>query len=663
MVKETIFILILALAISLPLSYFFIKLRLPTLISFILAGTIVGPVGLSLIRDTHSIEGIAELGVILLMFLLGIEFSLKKLITYRKEVLVGGLLQVLLTGLIMTVFMKFLGYSIKFGLFFGFLIAFSSTAVVLKILMDRGELNTPYGRYCFGILLFQDLFVIGVMVFLPLLSRESFSLFSFIKPLLKSLIIIIILLAISLKIIPFLIEEVVKTRSREIFLITIFLLSLGTAFGSYKLGLSMSLGAFLAGMVISESDYIYQIMAELKPIKELFMIVFFISIGMLFDPSILFQYPFLTVFSFFFIFLLKTSILFVIVWFLSKNFRISLLSAFYLFQIGEFSFVLAMEGKKLSLFPSEFFYQLFIGISILTLMATPFVIEGSNRYGDFFLKRFSFGHFKFRKRLKGEREEKWKDHTIIVGFGMCGKNVAYSLKLLKIKYLILELNPFTVRKYKNQEPIYFGDATHPEILRKFGIERAKVLVIAIGDALSNRKIIQIARQLNPKLYILTRSQFVKDIEALLTLGADEVVSEELEASIQLFTKILEYYKVPKNVIQELRENLHKEHYLVLRKKEVLPSLKFWKESLSELFNLETYLVKEESSLIGFSIKEINLRAKTGATILAIQRGEELLINPSPDTIIQKGDILILTGEDKNLNKAFEYLDNFYSVIY
>ncbi len=659
MLQEFLSTLLLAFLVALPISYLSARLKLPPLVGFLLSGLLVGPAGFSLVKDPHLIENLAELGVIFLMFLLGVEFSLKKLLAYRKEVLWGGLLQVFFTlGVTSLLSFLFLKKPLPQSLFYGALIAFSSTAVVLKLLMERGELNSPYGRYIFGILIFQDLSVILVMLFLPLLAGEGVSYTLILLTLTKSFGILVGIFLVSFRLVPFLLDMVMKTRSREIFLISLFLIALGTALLSYKLGLSMALGAFLAGIIISESDYAYQVMAEVKPLKDLFMALFFISVGMLLDPKVLLDNPLLSLSSFGLVVLLKVGIIFGVVMFLSKNMRLSLLSSLYLFQIGEFSFVLALEGEKLGLFSSEAFYQLFIGISILTLLATPFVVTSAHRFSEFLLRRILPQKLGLIQKIREREEEHLSGHTVVVGYGICGKNVVYGLKLLKIPYIILELNPANVRIYKKKgEPIYFADATHPEILKKFGLERARALVVAISDHIAVRKIIQVARTLNPHLYIIARTQFVTEIDELLMLGANEVVPEEFEASIELFIRVLEFYKIPQNLLKELTDELRKGHYQALRKEGPLPLVDIPTEEWWRILNFENYLIKEGSPLTGLSIKNLDLRAKTGATILAIQRNKEILLNPSPDILLQKGDILILTGRKEDLRKAMEYLEN------
>jgi len=639
----------------------FVNLKISPVIGFLLTGVIIGPSVLGFITDSHLIETLAELGVVFLMFLIGVEFSIKKLLAYRKEILIAGLLQVILTILMVlgiTVF--FLKKTPQIGIFFGSLVAMSSTALVLKILMDRGELTTSYGRVCFGILIFQDLCVILLMLFLPILSGEKGSIKDISLILAKSLIILGITFLAALYLFPIILHQIVKTRNRELFLMTILVLSLGTAFFSYKLGLSLALGAFLAGLIISESEYALQTIAEIKPIKDLLMAIFFVSVGLLLKPHFLLNNIKLTIFVVLFILFIKFVGIFLSTLAISKSLRISLLTSFMLSQTGEFSLVLALEGKKFGLLEKNW-YQIFIGSSIVTLFLTPFLINWSHRLTDLFLEKISYKSYLRLKRKKEKRKEEkisLKDHTIVVGYGVGGQNIVYGLKTLKIPYVIVDLNPNTVKTYKKRgEPIFFGDATNVEVLRKLGVERAKALVIVIGDHIASRKITLLARKENPNLYIIVRTRFVAEIEEFVKLGANEVIPEEFEASIEIFAKVLHYYKVPRNIIFDLLENVRKNHYKAFRTpdKPILGSI----ENLEFLKTIatETYLIKKNSPLIGLSLKSLDLRSKTGATIIAIKRNEEFIVNPQANFILKGGDVLVLIGNENQLNKALVFLED------
>jgi len=664
MVIETLNAIVLAFAFALGLAFLFLRLKLPVLTAFLCAGLFVGPSGLNLIKDPHSVEAIAEIGIILLMFIIGIEFSVKKLLAYRKEVFLAGFLQVILTKIFSgLLYLTLIEFSIQVAIFFGLFISFSSTAVVLKILTDRGELNTPHGRYIFGILIFQDLTVIFAMLLLPLLAYESLQPLKAVFKILKALGILGIILLLALKIVPVVIDLVAKTRSRELFLITIFLISLGVAVFSHKLGLSLSLGAFIAGLAISESEYSYQTIAEVKPLKDLFMALFFITIGMLLAIPTLVENFWQSLFTLLFIFCIKTLVVFFVVYLLNKNLRTAFLSSFYLFQIGEFSFVLLLEGQKLNLL-SPTVYQILLASSVLTLFLTPFVIEIADKLTDRFLRTFRGKHIGLVIKKHTKAHLRHTHRAIILGFGICGRNVAKALKLLDIPYVVIELNPKTVKSYRQKgEHIFFGDATNPEILLKHGIKSAELLIVTITDPIAVRKVVKLARDLNPNIFITARTKFVAEMDELFKLGANEVIPEEYEASIALFEKTLRYFKTPINVISELILDLKSERYEALRTEKVARFKEVSPEEVLKNLTFETYLVKKGHPLVGITLRALNLRAKSGATVIAIKRGNELTVNPQPDTPLKEGDILVLIGSEPQISHALYYLETPYEGMY
>jgi CPA2 family monovalent cation:H+ antiporter-2 len=664
MLVDTLNAIVLAFAFALILAFLFLKLRLPVLTAFLCAGLIVGPSGFNLIKDPHVVESIAEIGVILLLFIIGIEFSVKKLLAYRREVFVAGLLQVVLTSIFSSLFyFTLVAPNIKVAIFFGLFISFSSTAVVLKILTDRGELNTPHGRYIFGILIFQDLTVVLAMLLLPMLADESLTLSEVFFKIFKAFGVLAILLLLALKLIPTFLELVIKTRSRELFLISIFLTSLGVAVFSHKLGLSLSLGAFIAGLAIAESEYAYQTIAEVKPLKDLFMALFFITIGMLLSIPTISQNPLQALIVLLFIFVLKTMVVFLVVYLLNKNLRTAFLSSFYLFQIGEFSFVLLLEGEKLNLLNPDV-SQILIASSALTLFLTPLVIGVADKMTDRFLKIFRAKHKDLVRREHEKPHHKHLHRAIILGFGICGRNVAQALKLLDVPYAVIELNPNTVQRYRKRgEHIFFGDATNPEILIRYGVKSAELLIITITDPVAVRKVVKLAKELNPSIFIITRTKFVAEIDELLKLGANEVIPEEYEASIALFEKTLRYFKIPLNVINELVSDLKSEHYEALRTEVITKLKKVHPEELLKKLTFETYLVKPGHPLVGITLRALNLRAKTGATVIALKRGDELIVNPQPEIVLKEGDLLVLIGSEPQINRALYYLESPYEGMY
>lgn len=635
------------------------KLNIPSIVGFLIAGVILGPYGFQLIRDVHEVEILAEIGVILLMFTIGLEFSLKNLMMLRYQVLGSGFIQVALTTLVVTVMsFFFLKLKINSAIFDGFLVALSSTAIVIKLLMDKAEINSPHGRTSVGILIFQDLCVVPFMLLIPILAGNSGNLIDIAFTMFKSFIILGIVLIAARWAVPFILHEIVKTRSRELFIITIVLLCIGTAFFTSKLGLSLALGAFLAGIIISESEYSSQAISDILPFKESFIGLFFISIGMLMDTNFLKDNIITVLLAVILIIILKTIITTIASKFTAQPLRISLLSGFYLSQIGEFSFVLALAGKKMGLL-EESGYQIFLSASIITMLLTPFIIGIAPRISEYLITNLptkSFEKIK-KRRQKDDFPQKKSDHVIIIGFGINGTNLAKVLKESGIPYVVLEINANTVRKMKKKgEPIYYGDGTSPEILHKLGIHKAKVLVIAISDPSATRRIVQISRQENKHIYIIVRTRYVLEVDELLKLGANEVIPEEFETSIEIFSRVLHHYHIPKNVITEHIENIRKNCYRAFR------TIELPKKHLSDRIDFlktietETYLIKENSNIDGYSIKELELRKITGVTIIAIQRGNEIYQNPSPEFVLKKNDILLFIGKRIDIDRAIDYLE-------
>jgi CPA2 family monovalent cation:H+ antiporter-2 len=636
------------------------RLRIPSIVGFLIAGVILGPHGFQFIKDVHEVELFAEIGVILLMFTIGLEFSLRNLMMLRTHVLGSGTIQVILTVIAVAIMSYFcLNQRVNEALFDGFLIALSSTAIVMKILMDRAEINSPHGRTSVGILLFQDLCVVPFMLLIPILSGNSGSLKDIALTMFKSFALLSAILITARWAVPFILHEIVKTRSRELFIITIILLCIGTAFFTSKLGLSLALGAFLAGIVISESEYASQAIADIMPFKESFIGLFFISVGMLMDITFLRENIPTVLGAVFSIIIIKSGVTSLASQITGQPLRISLLSGLYLSQIGEFSFVLALAGKRAGLL-EEYGYQTFLSASVITMLLTPFIIIASPRISEYLISTLPFKSFERikRKRTKEEVSTKKSDHVIIVGFGINGRNLARVLKESEIPYVVLEMNANTVRKMKKRgEPIYYGDGTSAEILHKMGIHRAKVLVIAISDPAATRRIVQIARKEAPSIHIIVRTKYIAEVDDLIKLGANEVIPEEFETSIEIFSRVLHHYHVPRNVITEHIENIRRDHYSALRTVELPGKHLAERQEFLKDIETETYLIKEHSHIDGHTIKELHLRAETGVTIIGVQRGEEIVANPSPDFVLRTGDVLLLIGKKKDINNAIEYLES------
>ena len=634
------------------------KLKIPSLIGFIIAGIIIGPHGVGLIKDIHFIQILAEIGVILLLFTIGIEFSMTKLFRIKKAVLGGGGAQVLLTIGISAALTYLAIGNINKSLFFGFLYALSSTAIVLKLLTERGEVDSPHGHTMVGILIFQDLCIVPLMLLIPALSGDGIDIIDVGAKMGKAAVIIAVVLLSSRWIVPALLHQVVRTKSRELFLTTIILLCLGIALLTSRFGLSLALGAFLAGLIISESEYAHQGISDILPFKDSFMGLFFVSIGMLMDTGFVLENGIRIAEVVALIFILKIITGTVSALLIGNSLRTSVLTGLGLAQIGEFSFVLAVAGKASGLI-SEEFYQIFLSSSVVTMIITPFMLNAAPSASEWIAAR------PLLKKLSGKRKtpegegspRKKHDHVIIVGFGLNGRNLGKVLKEAEIPYVVLEMNSDTVREMRKKgEPIYYGDGTSQEILHKLNIEKARLLVIAISDPVSTRRIVSIARHANQQIYIIVRTRYLIEVDDLKSLGADEVIPEEFETSIEIFSRVLHRFSFPRNTILDMVNKIRINSYTALRSVELPRRHLFEKYEWLPEIEIDGYRVGEGSHLDEKTIKELQVRKKTGVTIIAVRRGKTVHTNPEPDFRLKAGDFLLYTGDRENMNTALNYFN-------
>jgi len=448
------FVIIFSVAIG--INFLFHRLRIAPIVGYLIAGVLLGPSMLAIVKDVGLIEVLAEVGVILLLFLIGIEFSIDELIRINRAVFVGGFLQVFLTTVVVVLISLNFGISIEKGIFFGLLVAMSSTAIVFKLLSDRGEMDSPQGRISAGILIFQDLSVVAIVLLLPMLGGTSgFSAFNVLLNVFWALAVVGLVIVVSRFVIPLLLNNVVKIHSRELFLISIVLICFGTAWLTSLVGLSLALGAFLAGLVISESEYGHQAFSEILPLKDIFSILFFVSIGMLLDVNSVIRNPLFVLLGVLSILVIKFAAGTLIPVVLGYPLRIGVLVGVALSQIGEFSFVLSKEGINLGLFSGDE-YQVFLASAIITMVFTPFMIQGSGRFSEYFERLPISNSLKFgRFREDVLKRAELKNHVIIVGFGLNGRNVSRVLSASDIPYVVLELNPETVRIEKKRGFLFY----------------------------------------------------------------------------------------------------------------------------------------------------------------------------------------------------------------
>ncbi len=520
------------------------RARQSTIVAYLLTGMLVGPSGLGLITNRDAIELMAEVGVVLLLFTIGIEFSLRKLLRMRQVVLGAGSRQVGLTALAVFSLALVAGLSWRQGLLWGFLVAASSTAIVLKLLFDRQELESPHGRAILGVLLFQDLCVVPMMAVIPALTAPSAEVgLSILFALGRSLALVGVILLAARYFFPLLWHQIAFLRNKEIFLLATIFFSLGTAYLSAAVGLSLAIGAFLAGLALSESEYAHQILSDILPFRDSFNSLFFISIGMLLNLEFVRSQWMLVSGVAAGIFALKALSGMTAVLTLGFPLRMSLLVGLGLAQVGEFSFILLRQGRGLNLV-EESAYQLFLAATVITMILTPIVIQTAPRLAARLPELPALRRF-FPEPAEPELEQQappLRDHVIVCGYGLNGRMSARVLRQAGIAYLVLDMNPENVhRAAAAGEPIFFGDGSKREILDKAGAGRARAIVYAISDPFALERAVSAARAANPRMQIIARTKRLEDTAPLERAGADEVVAEELEAADEIIIRLLKLF--------------------------------------------------------------------------------------------------------------------------
>ncbi len=658
--KEVVIILGLSVLIIL----IFQRIKMPSILGFLLTGIVAGPHGLSLINASHEVEILAETGIIFLLFVIGIEFSLKSLLKIRNTVLIGGSLQVGGTILFTAIGSYWLGLPYEQSIFMGFLISLSSTAIVLKMLGERGVMKTPQGRIALGILIFQDIIVVPMILVTPLLTGNSDNLLMTLLLMMGKFALVIGLLILLAKfVVPVILFYVVKTRSQELFILTTVVLCFATAWLTSSVGLSLALGAFFAGLIISESDYSHQATANILPFREIFISFFFVSVGMLLDVQYFLQNIGLMIVLTIAVILLKMTIVTLTVLFKKYPFRIALISAFTLFQVGEFAFLLSTVGIRNELITNEV-YQKFLVVSILTMALTPFLIGYAEPLADRLIKawlpepvRRRLSTYQQGKKYIKPDDDDLHDHLVIVGYGINGHNLARTAKQTKIPYVIIEFGQeqFDEAKQENH-PVIFGDATHPHILEQAHIHKSRVVVISISDAEAAKKIVTVVRESCETAHVIVRTRSIKDIDETLRLGADEVIPEEFETSIEIFTKVLKRYLVPFDEIQSFITNIRAHNYeLLSRAGDDKHHPSPVQMHIPDMVIASLPVQQEDNKIVGKSIVESGLKNNYNVTVLAIRRKGKYITKIEPAMTIEPDDMLYLFGSPANISRVNKYL--------
>lgn len=640
--------LVLTYAVALVLVVVLARVRVPSVVAFMLAGVAAGPGAMGIISTPEEVEMLAEIGIVLLLFTVGLDFSLAAMKQIWRTILAAGTLQIVGTAALTGAVLYAAGLtSMRLAVFVGLFVALSSTAIVLKGLAERNELSSPHGRLSVGILLLQDLAIVVLLLLVPILSGET-PLSAVPAALGRAMLAIAAVAGGSRLVLPALLRFVTASRRREAFPLAILVASVGTAWLSSLLGLSMAVGAFLAGLMLAESEFSHQAYAEVRPLRDVLSGLFFISLGMLIDiPGVLAHLPFVLSVAAAIVVgkaLVATGALIG-----SMNpLRVAVASGIGLAQVGEFSFILGQAGLEAGLLPAAM-WQTLLGASIATMVATPSLLAAAPAVASW----FRMGE---RSRaLASGGIPALSGHVIVLGFGVGGRLVARALRDLGVPYLILELNGATVRRARAEgERIFYGDATNPESLHAAGVERAIAVVCLLSDPDAAQRMVKTVRQLAPGLPVVVRTRYRLEAEALQQLGATVAVAEELEASLEVVAQLLARLNVAGNLIETLLDVFRRESISLRRVHAPRPLLHSLPAILQQL-PVSTHLILPEHWGAGRSIAEVNLRAHSGASILAVQRGDRYRTALSASEVLEGGDVLYLVGDESDVLLARQRL--------
>lgn len=615
-------------------------LKQPLILGYILAGVLVGPyTGGVTVTEIHDIERLAEIGVALLLFGLGLEFSLKELKPVKKVALIGTPIQIILT----------MGYGFAIGRLFGWdwlpslwvgaLMSLSSTMILVKTLMNKGLIGTLSSRVMIGMLIVQDLAVVPLMIILPQLQNPAAGLPFFGLAVLKSACFLVLMVLFGTRIIPRMFAYIAKGNSRELFLVAVTATGLGVGYVTYLFGLSFAFGAFVAGMVLSESEYSHQALSDIIPLRDLFGLLFFVSVGMLLDPAFLLANAGVIFLMVMLVATGKALIFGTVVSFFGYANIIPIAVGLGLFQIGEFSFLLARVGLKTKTLDPEI-YSVMLTTTIVTMVLTPF-ISGLTASLYSLRKRW----FKFETlQTINLPQAGLRDHVVIAGGGRVGHYVAQILQSLKVAFVVIELDYQRVDQAKVEGfPLVYGDASQTIVLKAAQVEHARLLLITIPATIVTQTIVKSARRLNPGLHIVARTEGIEQMKTLRDLGVSEVVQPEFEAGLEITRQALLYLNIPATEIfhftDKVRQSLYAPLYQIHHEYQTISQL----QKATHLLELSWVTLSENSPLIGRSIYELNIRSRTGVSVVGVIRDGAIVPNPDISYRFAVGDFVGVMG--------------------
>jgi len=636
------------------------RIGLPTIVGYLLAGIAIGPFTPGFVGDTATISQLAELGVIFLMFGVGLHFSLSDLWKVRAVAIPGALGQMLFTTLLAFGLSQLWGWTVSSGIVLGLAVSIASTVVLLRGLMDNGLLNTPHGQAAVGWLVLEDLATVLILVLMPTLANTTgtFDWQGLAFTLLKASAFILLVLFVGKRLIPWILLRIAHTRSRELFILAILAITLGTALGAAELfGVSFALGAFVAGVVVSESPLSHQVGADVFPFREAFAVLFFVSIGMLVNPIYLFNNIGHVLALTALIVVGKSIITLLLGVIFPWQGRTALVVAAGLSQIGEFSFILGQAGIGLGLLDQDQ-YSLILAGALLSITINPMMFRLIAPAESWLQKQPALWRLLDRHRpTPPPLDESIQGHVVIVGYGRVGRHIVNLLGQMSIPHLVIDLDAERIDEINQRQiPSLFGDASNSEVLTHAGLERARALVVAGPDEAASELVVAAARDISPALPIIARATTEEGIKHLAELGAQDVIHPELEGGLEIVRHTLLKLDFPLQEIIRYMDAVRHDHYDMQVNTE--EEHRLLHEMINAMANIEVIWLRlpTGSPLAGQTLAEANLRARTGASVVAIIRNKQAMANPKSHTVFEAEDRIGFIG-DKEQIEAVENLLN------
>lgn len=645
--------LVLLFALGALAAVVFERLRLPPLVGYMLTGVAIGPHALGLVRATDEVQPLAEIGVVLLLFTIGLQFSLRELLKLRRTVLVGGGLQVGIT-IVLVALLTASSEPWRRALFLGMLAAHSSSTLILRLLSHRGELDSLHARAALGVALFQDLSVVPMVLAVPLLAGAGQPRWEVARSVATMIAFLGGALLAARTVVPRLLERVVRTGQREAFLLAVIALCFGAAWAAAAAGLPLATGAFIAGLVVSESEYSHQTLGEVLPLREIFVSLFFAAVGMLLDPRAFAAAagPLLALVAA--VVAVKivagTGALLAV----GHSARTAARAGVVMAQVGEFAFVLAIAGARVGLLDDRLM-QIVLTVAVGSMLATPLLLPLGGRLAALIERALpALARLGEAPAGTGRGDEPRADHVIIVGHGMNGRNLARVLARNDVPFRIVEMNPEIVRAERARgRAVVFGDATRPEVLEAAGIRGARVVAIAISDAAATRSAVALARRLNPHAHLIVRTRYVGEMQALLALGTDEVIAEEFETSIEIFSRVLQRYLVPRVVIERNVAEVREDAYEMFRTLDDAAAAR--SAAIGAVVPgvaMDLVAVEDGSDVAGCRLADSALRERYGVTVVAIRGADgRVVVTPGADDVLAPGSAALLMARHEQLAEA------------